>query len=191
MEFHQLPKTLFCQHQTIPAEDFRVYTANYMKLRLNQQIAVCIQGLPDFIRSGGLTGNIQEKWEDLKRMSDHNKTPDIQLRQYSRDNYFKRLKRPLGMKTGIKRIDDLIGGMDEGTVSVIAGFTSHYKTMLAVNIAYLNAYNYGYNIAYFTLETPKDMMYDQMLARHSYGMKFPQCPYIPHQNLRRCSLTQI
>ena len=189
--FPELMRTLFLSTTIIAAEDFRVYIANFIKERLNQQIALQIDRLKPHIRNVGISDSVQSVWEELKSMSGATKTPNITLRQNSRDNYNERLSKPLGMQTGIKRIDELIFGMNEGSVNVIAGFTSHYKTLFAMNIAYLNSYHYGYNIAYLSLETPKDQMYDQLLTRHSYDMKFPQYEYIPSCKIRSCLLSSM
>lgn len=98
-------------------------------------------------------------------------------------------KRPEGLQTGIKAIDDKIGGMSPGTVTTIAGFTSQYKTTMAVNIARLNAYYLGYNIVYISLETPKQDMNWNLLSCHSYDTKFPKYNFISHDRMRHCKLT--
>ena len=190
MNFPDLPKDIFNNISIIPLEDFHVCVANYLKQRVNIAISNRMKELIGIVAKDGLTQEIAEEIDALKKLSNKSAAPDIQLRQYSCDNYAERLNKPLGMKTGIPQLDDLIGGMNEGTVSVIAGFTSHYKTMFAINIARLNAYNNGYNIAYFSLETPKDIMYDQYLSRHSYDMKFQKYDYIPHVKIHRCALSQ-
>jgi replicative DNA helicase len=189
-EFPELPKTTFHNIAAIHIEDFRVYTGNFIRERLNYNASISLKKLPSIVEKRGITNHVQERWDDLKNIVGKYRTPTITLRQYSQENYNERLKRPLGMATGIQRIDDLISGMDEGTVSVIAGFTSHMKTLFAMNIAYYNSYHCGYNIAYFSLETVKSMMYDQLLSRHSYDIKFSQSQYIPHDRIRKCELTQ-
>lgn len=190
INFPDLPKDTFTNVQVIPLEDFHVYVNNYINNRLNKTISNRIKELLNEIADDGLTQEIADQLEGFKKLSNKNKTPDISLRQYSRDNYDERLKRPMGMITGIEKLDNLIGGMDEGTVSVIAGYTSHMKTMFAINAAYLNSYYNGYNIAYFSLETPKDMMYDQLLSRHSHDSNFPKYQFIPHEKIRKCTLSQ-
>lgn len=110
------------------------------------------------------------------------------MRQNARKNYEARKNKSWGLATGINQIDNIIGGMGKGTLSVIAGFTSHFKTMFAVNIAYINAYFLNYNIAYLSLETPKEIMYDQLLSRHSFEPKFSRYQFIAHDRILRCEL---
>ena len=178
-------KINFATVSTIPVEDFRVYIANLIRDKLNKISSNFLYNLTSHVAKNGIDDEVQEYVAEIKKRTGKAKKPDIELRQDGRHNYLERLKRPLGLKTGISRLDDSIGGMDTGTVTVIAGFTSHYKTMFAMNVAYNNSYHYGYNIAYLTLETPKEVMYDQLLCRHSYDIKFPMCEFIPQDAIRK------
>ena len=183
-------KINFSLVQTIPVEDFRVHIANLIRQKLNEISGGFLYTMVGHVSKNGIDDTVQEYVLEIKRRTDRGKDVNVVLRQNARDNYNERLQSPLGMSTGIAKLDNLIGGMDKGTVSVIAGFTSHMKTLFAMNIAYQNSYNHGYNIAYFSLETPKDMMYDQLLCRHSYELKFPTYEFIPHDRVRKTELSQ-
>jgi len=177
-------KINFAMVQAVPVDSFHVLIANIIRERLNSFSKNFLHNVAEHAGKHGIDDTAQNYVSEMRKRTGRGKDIDIQLRQNARDNYEERLNRPQGMFTGITKLDDLIGGMNEGTVSVIAGFTSHMKTTFAMNIAYLNSYRHNYNIAYFSLETPKDMMYDQLLCRHSYDMKFPDYPYIPHGKVR-------
>lgn len=174
----------------IKPNDLRVYIFNLIDARVNEYVSKRIAELNMKVREGGITEEISSEFDRLQKLSNRNKAKDINLTISGRSNYENLKLRPLGMVTGIKAIDDKIGGMNEGTMSVIAGFTSQYKTTFAMNIAYLNSYFYGYNIVYITLETPKQDMYWNLLSLHSYDTKFPKYSFIGHDRMRQCKLTQ-
>ena len=169
--------------------DMRVYIFNLVDARVNEYVSKRIAELNIKVREGGITSEISSEFERLQNLSNRNKAKNINISISGRDNYNNLKLRPLGMVTGIKAIDDRIGGMNEGTMSVIAGFTSQYKTTFAINIAYLNSYFYGYNVAYITLETPKQDMYWNLLSLHSYDTKFSKYSFIGHDRIRQCKLT--
>ena len=86
-----------------------------------------------------------------------------------RGHYTNRLSRPAGMKFPVKQLNEKVGEMAEGEVTVLAGYTSHYKSTLAMNILYHNVLNYGFNGVVFTLETTKEHFWTNLLSRHSIG----------------------
>lgn len=175
--------------KVIPLSSLRGYIFNLIDLRLNGYISSEIAGLNSRIKTEGLTEDIKRRLDELDSLSNRNKGVDVDVDFLGRSTYTAMKQRPKGMKTGIKAIDEKIGGMTEGTVTTIAGFTSHFKTTFALNIAYLNSYYQGYNIVYFTLETPKQDMYWNLLSMHSYDTKFSKYNYIEHERIRRGELT--
>ena len=173
----------------ISSSDLRVYIFNLVDARVNEYVSKRIAELNIKVRESGITSEIASEFDKLQKLSNRNKAKDIDISIDGKENYTNLKLRPLGMVTGIKAIDDKIGGMNEGTMSVIAGFTSQFKTTFAVNIAYLNSYFYGYNVAYITLETPKQDMYWNLLSLHSYDTKFSKYSFIGHDRMRQCKLT--
>lgn len=89
-----------------------------------------------------------------------------------KDIYQKRKLRPAGALTFIKAIDAKVGGLEYGTVTVVAGYVGNYKTTFLVNLLYNNVVQLGYNSGFITLEVPKDLVYFQILARHTYNERF-------------------
>lgn len=92
-------------------------------------------------------------------------------------------KLPQGIMTGLAEIDETIGGLVPSTMSVVMGFTSQGKSLLANNIAY-NAIVQGYNVIVLSLEISKlDCMFN-FLSRHSNDKKFSKYDYIPAREAR-------
>lgn len=185
------PETVgsFISCKMIRVQDFRVYIYNFLDGRVNSYINRCITQLNKEVKIRGMTEDIVKEFNRLQSLSNRNKAKDIQLRISAKIEYDLMKSRPQGLKTGIKEVDDRIGGMNAGTVTTIAGFTSQFKTTWALNIAYYNAYDWGYNIAYISLETPKQDMYWNLLSRHSYSDQFNKFQYISHDKMRRCALS--
>ena len=197
--------TLFCQNypdaiksftaasgqiQIILPGDMRNYIFQIIDARVNDYIARRMENLNKIIRAKGVTKEISEEIERLQGLSNRNQARHVDIKIDGKANYEALEGRPIGMTTGIKAIDDKIGGMNKGTLTTIAGFTSQFKTTFAVNIAHHNAYNNGYNIAYITLETPKNDMYWNLLSCHSYGSQFAKFQFISHDMMRQAKLNQ-
>lgn len=174
----------------ISLNDLRVYIFNLVDLRVNDYISKRIEELNKKVKSIGITTEIADEFQRLQKLSNRNKAKDIDIYINGRANYEELKLRPSGMETGIKDIDDKIGGMDEGTVTVIAGFTSQFKTTFAMNIAHRNAYKNNYNICYISLETKKQDIYWNLLCRHSYEGHLSKFDFVGHEKMRRCLLNQ-
>lgn len=174
----------------ISINDLKVYIFNLIDLRVNDYISKRIGELNKKVKDIGITTEIADEFQRLQKLSNRNKAKDINIDIDGRSNYNDLKLRPSGMETGIKDIDDKIGGMDEGTVTTIAGFTSQFKTTFALNIAHRNAYKNNYNICYISLETKKQDMYWNLLGRHSYERHLSKYNYIGHDTMRKCLLSQ-
>lgn len=181
-------KDSFEDSVSIPLSDLRVYIYNLIDFRVKNYISDKFLELSKASKEYGITPEIEDEFNTLNSLSNRNKVKDIDINIDSKKEYENMKLRPKGMKTGIKSIDDKIGGMSPGTVTVIAGFTSQYKTTFAVNIAHLNAYHYGFNIVYISLETPKQDMNWNFLSLHSYNAKFNEFTFIGHDKIRHCRL---
>lgn len=173
----------------ISVNDLKVYIFNLVDLRVNDYISKRLEELNKKVKTVGITAEIADEFQKLQRLSNRNKAKDIDINISGRSNYEDLKLRPSGMETGIKEVDEKIGGMDEGTVTVIAGFTSQFKTTWALNIAHRNAYKNNYNIAYFSLETKKQDIYWNLLSRHSYEGHLSKFDFVGHDKMRRCLLT--
>ena len=74
--------------------------------------------------------------------------------------------RPKGIRTCITLLDDTIFRVGMQRVCTIGGFTGSFKTTMAVNMLEQNSRD-GFNQAFFSLEMPKDEIYQKLLSRHS------------------------
>ena len=176
----------------IPQEFFREHIYKFIEYRKNiyiQSILTYIAKQPNDLT---FADTLFKYISIIEKLLDFNLTNSFDKNNIFIDGsqlYSEMKQRPKGMKTGIKAIDEKIGGMTAGTVTTLAGFTSHFKTTFALNIAYLNSYYRGYNVVYITLETPKQDMYWNLLSMHSYDTKFSKYNYIEHERIRRGLLT--
>lgn len=172
----------------IPVNNLRVYMFNIIDNRINAYIHDTMASLNNTVKKHGITQEISREFDRLQQLSNRNKSRDIDINIDSKAVYEDMKLRPLGMVTGIKKIDERIGGMNPGTVTTIAGFTSQYKTTFALNIARLNAYYFGYNIAYLSLETPKNDMNWNLLSCHSYEPTLSDFNFVGHDKMRKCMM---
>lgn len=70
------------------------------------------------------------------------------------------------IKTGLYRLDDLIGGLCPGDLCIVAGRPGHGKSSLALTIADTLAQQ-GEHVAYFTLEMRRDELAQRLIAMRS------------------------
>lgn len=173
----------------IPINDFRVYMFALLDNRVNKYIHDRMEQLNIIVKDKGITQEISDEFDKLQKISNRNKAKNISLDVNARETYNQMKLRPLGLVTGIKAIDERIGGMNAGTVTTIAGFTSQYKTTFALNIARINSYSNMYNIAYLSLETPKNDMYWNLLSCHSYEPHLSKISFVSHDKMRQCKMT--
>ncbi len=66
--------------------------------------------------------------------------------------------RPRGMSTGISKLDDKIGGLHRGDITVIGGASSMGKTALALNLCMGAARTEGANVCLFSQEMTKQQL---------------------------------
>lgn len=180
----------FAMSTEIKIQDFRVYVFNVIDGRVNAYISKCVTQISTEIKRQGMTEELSKELHRLESLSNRNKAKDVRISIDSKAEYDAMRLRPQGLKTGIIEVDNRIGGMSAGTVTTIAGFTSQFKTTWALNIAYHNAYDWGYNIAYLSLETPKQDMKWNLLSRHSYSDHLSQLPFVSHDKMRHATLSK-
>lgn len=89
--------------------------------------------------------------------------------------------------TYIPEVDAAIGGIEVGTVTVLAGYTGSGKTQFALNMAY-KAARAGLGVVYLSLEvSARDLRYS-LLSLHSCDPKFGGTP-LPVAHIRQHLLT--
>lgn len=77
-----------------------------------------------------------------------------------------------GQWTGIKQMDEAIGGARDGELWVHAAFAGHLKTTFALNWAYNQAIFFHWDVLYFSLEMPYRQVRRWIYAMHSFHEKF-------------------
>lgn len=180
---------VFSQAVEIPVNDLRVYIYQLIDSRVNRYVSLRLAELNKIVAVQGITKEIMDELTVLNAISNRNKAREVELDINIRSVYEEKKTKPNGMITGIKSIDEKIGGMNYGTVTTIAGFTSQYKTTFALNIARINSYYLGYNIAYISLETPKEDMLWNLLSCHSYEPHLSKYDFVGHDKMRQCKMT--
>lgn len=90
-----------------------------------------------------------------------------------------------GFKLGVRQIDEITGGFQQGLVATIAAWTSHGKSLAGYNACY-KAASEGKKCGLVGLEIPKIFIKMILLSRHSYelGKKI-----IPYENIIKNILT--
>ena len=81
------------------------------------------------------------------------------------DRYVEALGKPRDiLYTRYRELDNIIGGIRRGTLTIIGARPSVGKTTYALNIAQ-NMADYGRKVAFFTLEMTRDMIFEKLAAR--------------------------
>jgi replicative DNA helicase len=110
--------------------------------------------------------------ENLSDVSDVGSTVSIdKLTVEAYRNYQEREKRakegnPIGIHTGLKRLDNILHGFQRGGVYVLAARPGMGKTAFLLNSARLTA-DKGNNVLIFSLEMPKSALINRMAVAHS------------------------
>ena len=110
--------------------------------------------------------------ENLSDVSDVGTTVSIEkLTTEAYKAYQEREKRvkegnPIGIHTGLKRLDNILHGFQKGGVYVLAARPGMGKTAFLLNSARLTA-SKGNNILIFSLEMPKGALINRMAVAHS------------------------
>ncbi len=96
-------------------------------------------------------------------------TESIQIAELA----FKREEKIVGVTTGLKDLDSLLGGLHPSDLIILAGRPSMGKTALATNIAFnaaeagLEQKVYGGIVAFFSLEMSSEQLATRLLAQES------------------------
>lgn len=77
----------------------------------------------------------------------------------------------VGILTGLDCIDQKTKGIKKGEMWILAGFSSHGKTTLALNVLH-SAITRGYNVFYMSMEMGRDQIKEIIYSIHSGHSKF-------------------
>lgn len=81
-----------------------------------------------------------------------------------------------GIRFGIPELDNKVGGMHNGELTLVAGFSSDGKSSLAVQAAWNASVMQGKNVLFLTTETLRPQIIRKLVARHSRRSMF-ELPY--------------
>lgn len=187
---NQFPEYKISLSETKPYEDqesLDYYKREFIERHKRQGIAKQILNMAGQIQTSGLTPEMVETLRDSVTNSG-NEEESLETSNVL-DLYEDSKKRgDSGIKTYIPEIDQIIGYIEPGTVSVIAGYSGHGKTSLALNMAYKAAKD-GMNIVYISLEIPeRDILYN-LISLHSTDPKFGT-ESLPHSVIRRKCMSE-
>lgn len=157
----------------------------FIKQRKNEIAANALTSLANEICVSGVTPEISDKVTNIIKS-------DIVKNQYENivdkivDVYESKVDNS-GIKTGIAPVDEAIGGLKAGQVSVVAGFTGMGKSICSVSIMH-SAIEQGYNVCYISLELTKEHLMYNLISRHSLDPKFAK--KIEHRDLKSKTLIE-
>lgn len=177
--------------KVLSVPDLKIHYANMIKTRVNRDASKALMNIAAEVAQSGMTYEHLDKIRSYYSVTENDFNLDVTSTAELFSEYYQSKKQqPLGMVTCVKEIDDKIGGIAPGTTMVLAGYVGSYKTTFGLNIAYNNAKKLNYNVCYVSLEMPKEELMFNLLSRHSFEAKFPEYPYIPHDKIRKCLLTE-
>lgn len=169
----------FDNAKEISPNDLKVYIFNLIDLRVNRYVKIEMEKLSNKIATQGITSEIADEFDRLRSLSNRNKAKNIDIHIDSRKEYDSMKEKPYGLQTGIKEIDDKIGGMNKGTVTTIAGFTSQFKCVsenerILTNKGLLTIkeiYDYATSDTYMGLWVQSEYGMQPLFAVHDEGEK--------------------
>jgi replicative DNA helicase len=85
-----------------------------------------------------------------------------------------RKQKSIGPMIFIEPIDKKVYSMPRRFV-VLGGFSGSFKTTMALNIAYNNAIDLGYNVLFLSLEMDSNDLFLRLLVLHAQNPKFYKC----------------
>lgn len=161
----------------------------FFEERKKEYLAKEVVSLSLLISNDGITNDVHDRlYAILSSISSNVNSSYEDPFDYFVDYYQNQKSKPKGLKFYIQSVDEVVGGLNAGTLNTIMGYTGSFKSTLALNLIYNNIVKENYKICLITLEVPKNQVVTNLLSRHSYDSKFDKYPYIPHKKIRETSL---
>ena len=162
IEYSKLVYDLYVKRELIKLSENIIDTAKQNDLDQNAQkiIESSEKSLFDLAEKGSFSSSIV-KFDEAMRLT-------IEMAS----NAYKNEEGLVGVPTGLKDLDDRLGGLHKSDLIIIAGRPSMGKTALATNIAFHAAKNIQENIkkstiAFFSLEMSSEQLSTRILAEQS------------------------
>jgi replicative DNA helicase len=124
----------------------------------------------DLIGHNDARTHILTKFAEIDRELSMQESPEGDSRLEASDIFaeYNEIRRTSGIKFGIKELDDKIGGLQNGELDLIVGYSSSGKTTLAtIQLAWSAAIEQGKNVVILTSETLRPQVRRKLICRHS------------------------
>lgn len=155
------------------------------KKRTQNAVRTLMKAASD-LSNNGFSDEISDTVASVLKTTAKDSTVDYTKDSASMKDFYNRAKsKPPGLSSSINDIDNVVGSLPYGGVSVILGFTGQGKSLFGCNVMYHNYINLDRNIVIISLEVPKEDVMNNLLCRHSYT--FGGKP-IPAQSVKFCKL---
>lgn len=166
-------------------KEFKIDTNIYLDLKVYKRLEV-YKVIDEFIYNRRMLENqqvMEAVLEGTAQNTYNEKVIDLAFKRYrnqivvKEDESFKELEDPeelepnIEISSAIEYVDNLIGGLEDGTLTTLVGTNEEYKTMYAVNIAY-RALQDEKNVLFISLGNSTRKIYKQFLCKHSCAPKF-------------------
>lgn len=176
-------KIQYSESVILDSDSLTFYKKEFIERHKNLAISRRLLSMADSVVEKGL--NYDQVEELRSYITDSRSTETAELTDL--EEYELALKTQSGFKIYIPQLDNVIGSIEKGFLTTIAGYAGNYKSTLALNIATKSARD-GKNVVYFSLEMPKrDVMYN-VWSCYSGEPKFSHNP-IPHDAIRKGKLS--
>lgn len=177
-------ETMLKNAVTFSGKDLNFYVDEFIEKRKAKEISSQIMDIASRVQEKGLTE--EDILQLQSKIKDKGKVIEEDTFSFSKfgELYHQNKTKKIGLSTGVNYVDEIIGGLDKGTVNTIMAYTSQGKSMFATNIAYKNTYEKDYNVAIISLEVTKAEVQYNILTRHSNLSKFDKYPFIHKDKIK-------
>lgn len=137
-------------------EHFRILMSAGQERFIREQLAdSLLDGTPSLDRLRAICDTAENAYSAEKEID----------RRTDYDRYVESLGKPRDiLHTRFRELDNILGGIRRGTLTIIGARPSVGKTTYSLNIAH-NMAEYGRKVAFFTLEMTKDMIFEKLASR--------------------------
>lgn len=138
---------------------------------------------------------VYRQLHDIERAVDGEAVPEGDMRLEGKkalDEYAKKASGQVlsGVKTGLKCVDNTVGGLMNGELILLVAFTGQGKSQLVTQIAWYVAVELGLDVFFATSETIRAQVMRRIWARHSRLPQFETPAGINAKDLKNGTLTK-
>jgi replicative DNA helicase len=186
---------------SVPDDEFRWAIDQLKELAAERQTAEAITGGMEILHRGAKNSRgedvighsdarayVLEKFSDIDRELAAQDSPEGDSRQEA-DEIWEEINNPksvAGIKFGIRPLDNVMGGNQNGELNLIVGYTNSGKSMLASGqLPWSAAIEQGKNVVIVTTETLRPQIRRRLISRHSRHPMFGLDKGINSKDLHR------